>query len=127
MVKTLFVLNALLTFPFGALALAAPAAVFAPFGLQLDAGGALIARGYGATLVAYGLVVYLQREASDGRIVRAFLLSMAVFNSIEAIIQGVAGATGIAATIIFGNVAIHAVVAALCVAAWSRQRLLPRA
>jgi hypothetical protein len=54
MVRLLFIVNTLLTLPFGVLALAAPSALFAQFGIQLDAGGALIARGYGATLVAFG-------------------------------------------------------------------------
>jgi hypothetical protein len=121
MVKNLFVVNALLTFPFGLLALAAPAAVFAQFGLELDAAGALIARGYGATLVAYGSVLYLMRHSADRRTVKPFLLSMALFNAIEAVIQGVAGMQGVAAPIIFGNVAIHGLVAVLSVVAFSRQ------
>ena len=125
MVKSLFVLNALLTFPFGVLALAAPAALFAQFGLRLDAAGELIARGYGATLVAYGLVLYLERQSADRRTVRPFLLSMVLFNSIEAVIQGIAGVQGIAATMIFGNVAIHAGVAAFSVIALSRQQRIP--
>jgi hypothetical protein len=124
-VKSLFVLNALLTFPFGVLALAVPAALFAQFGLQLDAAGELIARGYGATLVAYGLVLYLERRSADRRTVRPFLLSMVLFNSIEAVIQGIAGVRGIAAVIIFGNVAIHAVVAVLSVIVLFRQRPRP--
>ena len=127
MVKSLFVLNALLTFPFGVLALAAPVALFAQFGLQLDAAGELIARGYGATLVAYGLVLYLERQSTDPRTARPFVLSMALFNSIEAVVQGIAGAQGIAAALIFGNVTVHAVVAVLSVIALSKQQPIPRA
>ena len=126
MVKSLFILNALLTLPFGVLALAAPAALFAQFGLQLDAAGELIARGYGATLVAYGVVLYLGRQSADRRTVRPFLLSMVLFNSIETVIQGIAGVQGIAATMIFGNVAIHAVVAVFSVVALFRQQAMPR-
>ena len=126
MVKTLFILNALLTFPFGVLALASPAALFAQFGLQLDAAGELIARGYGATLVAYGVVLYLERQSADRRTVRPFLLSMVLFNSIETVIQGIAGVQGIAATMIFGNVAIHSAVAVLSVIALSKQQSMPR-
>jgi hypothetical protein len=125
-VKSLFILNALLTFPFGVLALAAPAGLFAQFGLQLDAAGELIARGYGATLVAYGVVLYLERQSADRRTVRSFLLSMVLFNSIEAVIQGIAGVQGIAATMIFGTVAIHVVVAVLSVIMLSRQQVMPR-
>ena len=126
MVKALFIVNALLTFPFGVLALAAPAALFAQFGLRLDAAAALIARGYGATLVAYGVVLFLERQSADGRTVRAFLLSMALFNAIEAVIQGIAGTQGIAAAIIFGNVSIHAAVAVLSFIALSRQQPIAR-
>jgi hypothetical protein len=101
-VKSLFVVNALLTFPFGVLALAAPAALFAQFGLHLDPAGELIARGYGATLVAYGVVLFLERQSADRRTARVFLVSMVLFNAIEAVIQGIAGWQGIAAGMIFG-------------------------
>jgi len=124
-VKSLFIINTVLTFPFGVLALAAPAALFAQFGLQLDAAGQLIARGYGAALVAYGVVLYLERQSADPRTVRPFLLSMVLFNSIEAVIQGIAGVQGIAATMIFGNVAIHAAVAVLSVIALSKHQPIP--
>ena len=85
-----------------------------------------MARGYGATLLAYGLVLYLERQSADRRTIRSFLLSMVLFNSIESVIQGVAGVQGIAAAIIFGNVATHAVVAVLSVIALSRQQPIPR-
>ncbi len=126
MVKRLLILNVLLTFPFGVLALAAPAALFSPFGLQLNASGELMARGYGAALVAYGVVLYLARQAADRRTIRPLLLSMTLFNVIEAVIQGIAGAQGVAATMIFGNVAIHAVIAVLCFIALFRQAIMPR-
>jgi hypothetical protein len=64
-IKSLFILNTLLTFPFGVLALAMPATLFVQFGLQLDAAGKLIARGHGATLVAYGVILYLMRQSVD--------------------------------------------------------------
>jgi hypothetical protein len=125
-VESLFVVNALLTFPFGVLALLAPADLFAQFGLQLEAGAALIARGYGATLVAYGVVVYLERGTADRRTIRPFLVSMVLFNAIEGVIQGIAGAQGIATAMIFGTVAIHAVVAVLSFIALSRQQPMTR-
>ena len=107
------------------LALVVPAVLFAPFGLRLDAAGQLIARRYGATLVAYGVVLYLARQSSDGRTVRPLLLSTVLFNSIEAVILCLAGLQGIATTMIFGNVAIHAVVAVLGLIALSRLQSPP--
>ena len=47
---------------------------------------------------------------------------MAVFNAIEATIQAVAGADGVAAKIIYGNVVLHGLVAILCVIALLRER-----
>jgi hypothetical protein len=120
MIRALFIANALLTLPFALAALAAPAPVFAQFGVVLDPGGQLIARGYAATLLGYGLVIFLLRNTTDTGVIRAFLLSMALFNAVEAVIQGVAGAQGVAASMIFGNVALHAVLAVLCLAAWNR-------
>ncbi len=120
MTKALFYINAVLTFPFGVAALAAPAAVFAQFGVRLDAAGQLIARGYAATLLGYGLVLFLMRSTTDRPTAAAFLLSMVVFNTVEAVIQGVAGVQAVAAPIIFGNVALHGVVALACLVAWRK-------
>jgi hypothetical protein len=122
MVKILLIVNALLTLPFGVFALIMPLPVFAQFGVQLNDAGALVARGYGATLVGYGLLQFLLRESTNRDLVRSLLLSMAVFNTIEAIIQGAAGVQGVATKVIFGNVVIHAVVAVFCVVAWSGHR-----
>jgi len=88
--------------------------------LQLDVAGALVARGYGATLVGYGLVLLLMRSTTDPRTVKRFLWSMTAFNAIEAVIQGIAGAQGVALPMIYGNVALHGVVALACLVAMSR-------
>jgi len=122
MVKFLFVLNTLLTLPFGIVALAIPGVLFAQFGLQLDAAGLLIARGYAATLVGYGLSVFLMRNTDDARTEKVLLSSLALFNAIEAIVQGVAGMQGIAQPIIFANVAMHGVVSVACLFALSRPK-----
>ena len=119
MVKYLLVLNGLLTLPFGIAALAMPTALFAQFGLQLDAAGNLIARGYGATLVAYGLALLLMRATVDARTVKVLLSSMAAFNAIEAIIQAIAGMEAVAQPVIFVTVATHAILCIACLVALS--------
>ena len=121
MVKLLLIVNALLTLPFGIAALAAPAEVFAQFGLTLDPAGSLIARGYSATLVGYGLVLWLLRRTSEAAVVKPLLLSAVAFNGIEAVIQGVAGVQGVALPIIFANVGLHGVVCLACLFAYPRQ------
>ncbi len=120
MTKILFIINAILTLPFGVLALIAPGPVFAGFGVGLDAGGQLIARGYAATLVAYGLIYLLVRGNAEQDVKKVLLIAAAVFNLIEAVIQGLAGADGIASSMIWGNVVTHAVVSVACLWAWRR-------
>ena len=121
MVKLLFIVNTLLTFPFGIAALAVPVELFAQFGLKLDAGGALIARGYAATLVGYGLALWLLRHVREGQVVKPLLLSLVAFNAIEAVIQGVAGAQGLALPVIFANVGLHGLVCVACAYAYFKQ------
>ena len=121
MVKLLLIVNTLLTLPFGIAALAAPAEVFAQFGLKLDPGGMLIARGYSATLVGYGLVLWLLRHTSEATVAKPLLLSLVAFNGIEAVIQGVAGVQGLALPVIFANVGLHGLVCGACLYAYLKQ------
>ena len=113
MKKTIFLANAILSLPFGVIGLAAPGPLFANFGVSLDTGGQLIARGYAATLIGYGLLFFLLRNASDTPVVKALLIASVAFNLIEAIIQGVAGMNGVTTSIIWGNVVVHGIFAVL--------------
>jgi hypothetical protein len=121
MVKLLLIVNTLLTFPFGIAALAAPVQVFAQFGIELDPGGALIARGYAATLIGYGLALWSLRHFTETRFLKPLLISLVAFNAIEAVIQGVAGAEGLAAPVIFANVVLHGLVCGACAYAYFKQ------
>lgn len=121
MIPVLFVVNAILLLPFGVMALIMPEGVFAQFGVTLDPAGALIARGYAATSVGYGLALLLARRTTDPDVIRGFLVSMVVFNAIEAIIQGAAGMQGLAQPVIYGNVAVHG-----AAALWAAVLLLKR-
>jgi hypothetical protein len=121
-VKFLFLLNALLTLPFGVVALAIPGLLFAQFGLQLDAAGILVARGYSATLIGYGVALFLMRGTVDPRTVQVLLSSLAIFNAIESIIQSLAGLQGVAQPVILVNAALHGVVTVLCVVALSKRK-----
>lgn len=114
MIKILFVINLLLTLPFGLIALIIPATIFAGFGVNLDAGGQLIARGYSATLIGYGLLFYFLRNSEDVSVRKSLLFSAFTFNLIEAVIQGLAGFSAITSSMIWGNVVAHSVVAILC-------------
>ena len=117
MVKFLLFLNTLLTLPFGVIALAVPEVLFAQFGLRLDAAGTLVARGYAATLVGYGLTLLLLRNTAEPRTAKVLLWSLVLFNAIEAVVQGIAGVQGVAQPIILANAALHGIVGIACFAA----------
>jgi len=122
MIRVLFIINALLTIPFGILALIAPEALFLKFGMDLPPAGVLVARGYAATLISYGLVLFLMRNTTDRSALKAFLYSMAIFNLIETIIQGIAGTRGVANAMIWGTAVTHSGIFALCVIAIARRK-----
>lgn len=109
----LFLTNSILTLPFGFLLLIIPGAMFSSYGITLDAGGELVARGYGATLVGYGLVFYFLRNISEIGVVKSLLLAALVFNLIEAVIQTAAASKGIVLPVIWVTVVLHAIVTIL--------------
>jgi hypothetical protein len=118
--KFIFIANAVLVLPFGIAALAAPGAVFAGFGLALDPGAQLIARGYAATSLGYGIVFLLLRNTTQGETARALLAASTVFNLIEFLIQAVAGTTGIASPAVWGTVVAHGIMTVLSALAFLR-------
>jgi hypothetical protein len=107
--KFLFIANAVLTLPFGVAGLIAPVAVFAGFGIALDSGAQLIARGYAATSIGYGCIYFLLRDNSDSGVIKALLLASLLFNLIETVIQSMGGAMGIASPAVWGTVLAHAI------------------
>ncbi|MGE0278955.1 MAG: hypothetical protein AB7R40_26480 [Nitrospiraceae bacterium] len=112
MAKHLVIVNIILTVPFGVAALASPQPLFAQFGVGLSDAGVLVARGYAATLIGYGVLLWGVRDAEGKGVLKFLLLSVALFNGIEAVIQAVAAFAGIAAGAIYVNVVIHALVTA---------------
>ncbi len=107
MTKNLFLVNALLTLPFGIIALAIPGEIFSSFGVTLDTGGQLIARGYAATLVGYGLVFWLLRANTHPEVIRPLLIASAAFNAIETVIQSAAAFNGTVPPVIWSTIIPH--------------------
>jgi phage shock protein PspC (stress-responsive transcriptional regulator) len=112
-IKWLFLGNSIVTLPFGILVLLKPAAMFSTFGIPLDLGGQLIARGYGATLVGYGLIFLLMRNTTDARMGKSLLFASFAFNLLEAIIQLAGVIEGTAVAFIWGTILIHLLFAVL--------------
>ncbi|MGD9603156.1 MAG: hypothetical protein AB7O21_14875 [Gammaproteobacteria bacterium] len=122
MIRKLVVVNVLLTLPFGIAALLAPQPIFAQFGVALDADGALVARGYAATLIGFGLVLWGLRDSRDPAVVTPLLVGLLLFNAIEAGVQAAAATAGVATGAIGMNVALHAGVAAWLLGALAARR-----
>jgi hypothetical protein len=120
MIKKLFIANAILTIPFAIGGLLAPAPVFAPFGVTLDAGGALIARGYASTLMAYVILLFMSRNTSDAKALTAFLVSMTIFNMLEFAVQLLAFLQKVAAAPILATVIVHGILTILCALALTK-------
>ena len=113
-VKRLFIINSFLTFPFGIIALIIPQQIFQTYGIDLDVGGQLIARGYGAALVSYGLIYFLLRNIEHTSFKRSLLIVAFLFNLLETIIQTITAIDGIVNSAIWVTVSLHALVALLC-------------
>lgn len=108
MTRIIFIISAFQTFPFGLGAILFPGDLFSQFGVSLDPAGELIARGYGATLIGFGLVLWGLRNIQVPATQRWLLIGLILFNAIEATIQLVSGLEAVAQPIIFGNVGLHA-------------------
>lgn len=106
--KGVLLANGILTLPFGVICLAYPADIFSSYGITLDAGGALVARGYGATLVGYGLLFYFQRNVSGLSQVKSLLIASIFFNLLETLIQAEAAIKEIVPPLIWLTITLHA-------------------
>ena len=122
MTKTILIISVLQTFPFGIGAILVPGKLFAQFGVGLDPGGELIARGYGATLIGFGWVLWGLRSVQLPAMQKWLMIGLVLFNAIEAAIQCAAGLAETAQPIIFGNVGLHAAMAVASLVAILRIR-----
>lgn len=111
MTRIIFIISVLQTLPFGLGAVLFPGKLFAQFGISLNPAGELIAQGYGATLVGFGLVLWGLRNVQLPAAQKWLLTGLTLFNAIEAAIQFMGGLAGVAQPIIFGNVGLHAAMA----------------
>lgn len=111
MYKFLAIVNAAIVLSFAASALVAPEVIFALFGIRLNGFGAVVARGYAAALIGYGLMMWFVRnvEAMDMR--QQVLLTGFIVNGAEVFIQLFARLNGLAERVIWLSVFMHACLA----------------
>lgn len=121
MLKAVFLINAILTLPFGVVAMVAPGAAFDGFGIALDPAAHPVVRGYAAACLGFGLVMLLMRDARDDGTAFALLVGSLVFNGLEVAIQLPLGLSGGAGPAIWGTITGHGIAALMSLAALVRR------
>jgi hypothetical protein len=104
--KTMFVINAILTGVFGLGFLLAPEFLVASFGAQIDLAGAMIARAYGSTHLAAAFISWLIRNNNSSYTRRVIAFGFALEHTLIALVllfgvlSGVLNATGWSSVVI---------------------------
>jgi len=122
MYKILMIVNTVMTLPFAVAAMVAPAAVFSDFGLKLDSGAALIARGYASTLLGYGLIVWFLRDTDVRSMRLKALIASLLFNICEFVVQLAARLENVANPIIWVTIVAHGAVTLMTIVAIVQQK-----
>lgn len=120
MQRAVFILNALMTLSFGAVAYIAPITAFAGFGIGVDAACEPIALGYAAACLGYGIIMALMRNVAEAGAAFTLLVASLVFNALEVVLQAplaVGGQVGPAIWVTFVGHALGAGLSAFCL--WS--------
>lgn len=99
---------------FGLEFLVVPAFGLQQYGVPTDGHNLLQARYFGATLVAWGLVIWLARSSHDETALRAILGGSLVGNLIGAILSVWAAVSGLENAMAWSSVAIYTLLAAGC-------------
>ncbi len=120
--RTLLIAKAAVSFFFGVLLLAAPAALFGLLGAQLDAAGTFPAREYGAAMLGITLLTWLARDVKGLDARGAILVQLLVYDAIGVVITLHALATHLLNALGWGIVVVYLFFAAgsACVLAQAR-------
>lgn len=116
MKKVILLGNAFSTLPFGVLTLVSPQLVFQGFEIALDPAGVIVAKGYAAACIGFGLLNYLFRNA-EAQFVSKLMIASIAFNLIEAAIQLEAAVSKNVGSAIWVTIVLHAGLAALSIGA----------
>ncbi len=93
--QTLMIIKAVVCLGLGIPILAAPVFTYSLFGITLDAGGAFVAREYGASLIGNLLLTWYARKASESEPRRAITLGLCVYDAIGVVITLIALIAGV--------------------------------
>ncbi len=105
--KNVMIAKALVCLSFGIPLLFIPVQIMNLYGLELDFGGMVMARLYGATLLGNLILMWFAREDSGSLSQRAIILQMFLYNGIGFVITLMATLTGVMNTFGWTAVAIY--------------------
>jgi hypothetical protein len=88
--KRLFILNAVMTFPFGVGLIFFPRLIIAIYGIELNSGGDFVAQLLGSALIFVALLCWFARNSEDSDARRAIVLASFLESSLGFIIALIA-------------------------------------
>ncbi len=93
--KTLFVYNAVITFPFGVGLVLWPAFILNLYGVELSPGGSFVAQLLGSALIFVALLCWFTRNSEDSEARRAIVLASFLESTLGCIIVLIAKLSGV--------------------------------
>lgn len=93
--KTLFIYNIVVAFPFGAGLVVAPVSILTLFGIKLNPGGAFVAQLFGSVLIFVALLCWFARNSEDSEARRAIVLASFLESILGCIIALIAKLSGL--------------------------------
>ena len=93
--KTLLVIKAIVCLVFGALFVLVPGPLMSIYGVTLGAGGMLVARLYGASLLGNLVLTWCVRNEAESEALRAILLALVVYDAVGFVVALVAQFSGV--------------------------------
>jgi hypothetical protein len=105
--STLMVIKAIVCLAFAVLLLAIPAQLMSIYGVELDAGGAFMARLYGSSLAGNLLLTWLSRGSRDSEALRAAIAGLFLYDAIGLVVSVAAMLSGLMNPLGWSVVAIY--------------------
>jgi hypothetical protein len=93
--KTLFIYNTVVTFPFGVCLVLVPAFILDLYGVELGLGGSFVARLLGSALIFVALLCWFARDSEDTEARRAIVFASFLESTLGFIIALIATLSGI--------------------------------
>jgi hypothetical protein len=103
----LFAVNAVIAGLFGLAFIFAPGQLLARYGLEINAGFAVVAQLFGAALLGYAILTWSVRQAGDSDARRAIVLALFISDGVAAVLALIAQLKGQVNALGWSTVAIY--------------------